>query len=133
MESRVFPLALSMFPTTVVPTTLSSSSQAIRSGNMAILWAGNANGTSGAYLQTGSTNNTGGGNWLRMGVGAGSFGSYILNGGAVRVGGRTQIGENGVGYVEINGGTYNGNVNDGGANPAMVCGQGDSGPAPALW
>ncbi len=90
--------------------------------------AGNGAGTSGAYLQTGSTNNTGGGNWLRMGVGAGSYGSYILSNGAVRVGGRTQIGENGVGYVEIDGGTYNGNVNDGGANPAMVCGQGDFGP-----
>ena len=90
--------------------------------------AGNGNGTSGAYLQTGSTNNTGGGNWLRMGIGSGSFGRYVLSNGVVNVGGRTQIGENGVGYVEIDGGTYNGNANDGGANPAMVCGQGDFGP-----
>lgn len=90
--------------------------------------AGNAANTSGAYLQTGSTNNSGGGNWLRMGLGAGSFGSYILSNGTVNVGGRTQIGENGIGYLEIDGGTYNGNVNDGGANPAMVCGQGDFGP-----
>ncbi|HWD21213.1 MAG TPA: autotransporter-associated beta strand repeat-containing protein [Verrucomicrobiae bacterium] len=90
--------------------------------------AGNGAGTSGAYRQTGSTNNTGGGNWLRMGIGSGSYGSYILSNGVVNVGGRTQIGENGVGYLEIDGGTYNGNVNDGGANPGMVCGQGDAGP-----
>jgi autotransporter-associated beta strand protein len=90
--------------------------------------AGNGASTSGAYLQTGSTNNTGGGNWLRMGIGSGSFGSYILSNGVVNVGGRTQIGENGVGYLEIDGGIYNGNVNDLGANPAMVCGQGDFGP-----
>ncbi len=90
--------------------------------------AGNGGGTSGAYLQTGSTNNTGGGNWLRMGIGSGAFGSYILSNGVVNVGGRTQIGENGTGYLEIDGGFYNGNVNDGGANPAMVCGQGDFGP-----
>jgi len=90
--------------------------------------AGNGNNTSGAYLQTGSTNDTGGGNWLRMGIGSGSFGYYVLSNGTVNVGGRTQIGENGTGYVEIDGGVYNGNVNDGGANPAMVCGQGDFGP-----
>ena len=90
--------------------------------------AGNGDGTSGAYLQTGSTNITGGGNWLRMGIGNNSYGSYILNSGVVNVGGRTQIGEHGIGYLEIDGGTYNGNVNDGGANPAMVCGQGDFGP-----
>jgi len=89
--------------------------------------AGNGGGTSGAYLQTGSTNNTGGGNWLRMGIGAGSYGSYILSNGLVNVGGRTQLGENGTGYLEIDGGTYKGNVNDAGANPAMVCGQGNSG------
>jgi autotransporter-associated beta strand protein len=90
--------------------------------------AGNGNNTSGAYLQTGSTNNTGGGNWLRMGIGSGSYGYYVFSNGVVNVGGRTQIGENGTGYLEIDGGIYNGNVNDGGANPAMVCGQGDFGP-----
>jgi len=90
--------------------------------------AGNGDNTSGAYLQTGSINDTGGGNWLRMGIGNNSYGSYILSNGVVNVGGRTQIGEKGTGYLEIDGGTYNGNVNDGGANPAMVCGQGDFGP-----
>ena len=90
--------------------------------------AGDANGTSGAYLQTGSTNNIGGPNWLRMGCNSGAFGSYILSNGVVNVGGRTQIGESGTGYLEIDGGIYNGNVNDGNANPAMVCGQGDFGP-----
>ena len=88
--------------------------------------AGNADNTTGAYLQTGSTNNTGGGNWLRMGVGNNTYGSYILSNGVVNAGGRTQIGERGVGYLEIDGGTYNGNVNDGGANPGMVLGTGDS-------
>ena len=90
--------------------------------------AGNNDNTAGGYLQTGSINNTGGGNWLRMGIGNNSFGSYVLSNGVVNVGGRTQLGEHGVGYLEIDGGTYNGNVNDGGANPAMVCGQGDFGP-----
>lgn len=89
--------------------------------------AGNSDNTGGKYIQTGSTNNTGGGNWLRMGVGNNSYGYYYLSNGVVNVGGRTQIGEHGTGYLEIDGGTYNGNVNDNGANPGMVCGQGDFG------
>ncbi|HVM49545.1 MAG TPA: autotransporter-associated beta strand repeat-containing protein [Candidatus Acidoferrum sp.] len=92
--------------------------------------AGNGAGTSGSYLQTGSTNNTGGGNWLRLGLGTGSYGQYVLSNGVVNVGGRTQIGENGIGYLEIDGGTYSGNVNDGGADPGLVLGQGDFGPSP---
>ena len=83
-------------------------------------------GSSGAYLQTGSTNNTGypdGGSWMRLGIGNGSAGYYVLSNGVVNVGGRTQIGEHGTVYLEIDGGVYNGNVNDSGngANPAMVC------------
>ncbi|HEY4415953.1 MAG TPA: autotransporter-associated beta strand repeat-containing protein [Verrucomicrobiae bacterium] len=89
--------------------------------------AGNGANTSGAWLQTGSTNYTGGGNWLRMGVGSASYGSYVFSNGVVNVGGRTQIGELGTGYLEIDGGVYNGNVNDTGANPGLVCGQGDFG------
>lgn len=73
--------------------------------------AGNGDNTSGAYLQTGSTNNTGGGNWLRMGLGTNSFGSYILSNGVVNVGGRIQIGERGTGYLEIDNGTMTANVN----------------------
>src|ERR1039458_2313491 len=55
--------------------------------------AGNGNNTSGAYLQTGSTNNTGGGNWLRMGLATGSVGYYVLSNGVVNVGGQTHLGE----------------------------------------
>jgi autotransporter-associated beta strand protein len=86
--------------------------------------AGNGNNTSGAYLQTGSTNNTGGGNWLRMAVGSGTFGSYVLSNGVVNVGGETHIGETGVGYLEVDGGTFN----DGG-DPFAV-GDGDFGSSP---
>src|SRR3974377_1854666 len=74
--------------------------------------AGSADNTSGAYLQTGSTNNTGGGNWLRMGLSTGAFGSYVASNGVVNVGGRIQIGEQGTGYLEISGGTMKANAND---------------------
>ncbi|HEV2455262.1 MAG TPA: autotransporter-associated beta strand repeat-containing protein [Verrucomicrobiae bacterium] len=87
----------------------------------------NAN-SSGAYLQTGSTNFTGypaNGNWLRMGIGSGSYGSYILSNGVVNVAGRTQLGENGTGYLEVDGGVYNTGYN---GNPGIVAGQGDFGP-----
>jgi len=86
--------------------------------------AGTGANTSGSYLQTGSTNNTGGGNWLRMAVGAGSFGSYVLSNGVVNVGGQTHIGEQGVGYLEVDGGTFNDS-----ADPFAV-GDGDWGPSP---
>jgi autotransporter-associated beta strand protein len=87
--------------------------------------AGSADNTSGAYLQTGSTNNTGGGNWLRMGLGVNSFGKYVLSNGVVNVGGRIQIGERGSGYLEISGGTMKANANDAGANPGLVAADGN--------
>jgi autotransporter-associated beta strand protein len=89
--------------------------------------AGQTAGLSGAYLQTGSTNNTGGGNWLRMGIGVNSFGSYVLSNGLVNVGGRIQIGEKGAGYLEISGGTMKANVNDtsGNANPGLGVANGE--------
>ena len=80
--------------------------------------AGNGAGTSGSYLQTGSTNNTGGGNWLRMGLATGSAGYYVLSNGVVNVGGQTHLGEFGTGYLEIDGGIYN----TGGANPGLAAG-----------
>ena len=87
--------------------------------------AGDADNTSGAWLQTGSTNNTGGGNWLRMGLATGSYGSYVLSNGVVNVGGRIQIGERGTGYLEIDGGTMSANVNDTGANPGLAVADGN--------
>ncbi|HEX3628311.1 MAG TPA: autotransporter-associated beta strand repeat-containing protein [Verrucomicrobiae bacterium] len=90
--------------------------------------AGQGTNTSGAYVQTGSTNNTGypsSGNWLRMGIGSGSYGSYVLSNGVVNVAGRTQLGENGTGYLEVDGGVYNTGYN---GNPGIVVGQGDFGP-----
>ncbi len=86
--------------------------------------AGSVASTSGAYLQTGSTNNTGGGNWLRMGLAVNSYGKYVISNGVVNVGGRFQIGENGTGYLEVSGGTARANVNDSGANPGLVAGDG---------
>lgn len=82
--------------------------------------AGNAANTSGAWLQTGSTNNTGGGNWLRLGLATGSFGSYVLSNGVVNVGGQTHLGEFGTGYLEIDGGTFNTSVT--GQNPGLAAG-----------
>jgi autotransporter-associated beta strand protein len=82
--------------------------------------AGNGANTSGAYLQTGSTNNTGGGNWLRLGLATGSFGAYVLSNGVVNVGGQTHLGEFGAGYLEIDGGTYNTSVT--GQNPGFAAG-----------
>ena len=89
--------------------------------------AGNGAGTAGKYLQTGSTNNTGGGNWLRLAVATGSAGYYTLSNGVVNVGGETHVGEFGVATLEIDGGTYNQGVN--GGNPFAV-GDGDFGPSP---
>src|ERR1035441_1261233 len=69
--------------------------------------AGQGAGTSGSYLQTGSTNNTGGGNWMRLGVGTGgTVGFYTLSNGVVNVGGETHIGENGTATLEIDGGAF---------------------------
>ena len=90
--------------------------------------AGNGAGTSGSYLQTGSTNNTGGGQWLRLGLATGSYGYYTLSNGVVNVGGETHIGENGIARLEIDGGTYNGGVN--GGNPGLCMGDADWGTAP---
>ncbi len=57
--------------------------------------AGNETGTSGSYLQTGSTNVTGagGGNWLRLGVAEGSTGFYTMSNGVLNVAGQAHIGE----------------------------------------
>lgn len=92
--------------------------------------AGQTIGSSGAYIQTGSTNNTGypnNGNWLRLGVGTGgTFGSYILSNGVVNVAGQTHIGEEGNAYLEIDGGVYNTGYN---GNPGLCAGDGDWGPS----
>jgi autotransporter-associated beta strand protein len=89
--------------------------------------AGQGANTSGAYLQTGSTNNTGypaNGNWLRMGIGTGTYGSYILSNGLVNVAGQTHLGEHGTGYLEVDGGVYNTGYN---GNPGICAGDGDFG------
>lgn len=86
--------------------------------------AGQTPGSSGAYLQTGSTNNTGGGNWMRLAVGqGGTVGYYTLSNGVVNVGGETHIGEHGTATLEIDGGTFNGGVN--GGNPSLCLGDAD--------
>ena len=89
--------------------------------------AAQGDNTSGAYLQTGSTNNTGypsGGSWLRLGIGNGSLGYYVLSNGTLNVAGRTQLGEHGYGQLEIDNGVYNTGFN---GNPGLVAGQGDFG------
>ena len=90
--------------------------------------AGQTSGDSGAYLQTGSTNNTGypnGGNWMRLGIGTGgTVGYYTLSNGVVNVAGQTHLGENGTGTLEVDGGTYNTGYN---GNPGICAGDGDFG------
>lgn len=89
--------------------------------------AGQGAGASGSYLQTGSTNDTGypnNGNWLRLGIGTGGLGFYVLSNGVVNVAGQTHLGENGFGYLEIDGGTYTTGYN---GNPGICAGDGDFG------
>lgn len=89
--------------------------------------AGQTSGTSGAYLQTGSTNDTGYpsfGNWLRLGIGVGSAGWYVLSNGVLNVAGQTHLGEKGYGYLEIDNGVYNTGYN---GNPGICAGDGDFG------
>ncbi len=91
------------------------------------LLLGNATNTFGAFHQTGSTNNIGipGGNWLRLGLGTGSGGDYLMDGGVLHVGGQTHIGEgtNAVATLTMNNGLYNNDGNfvlgdaDFGSNP----------------
>jgi autotransporter-associated beta strand protein len=82
--------------------------------------AGNGDNTSGAFLQTGSTNTVGG--WFRLGVGVGTVGYYTLSNGVVNAQLESHVGEIGAGYLKIAGGTYNAI----GFNLAM--GDGDFGP-----
>lgn len=67
--------------------------------------AGGAAGTAGAFLQTGSTNNVGG--WFRLAGGAGSTGVYTLSNGVLNCNNEVHIGEQGVGFLKIAGGTLN--------------------------
>jgi autotransporter-associated beta strand protein len=89
--------------------------------------AGNGANTSGAYLQTGSTNNTGypsNGNWMRLGIGTGSAGYYTLSNGVVNVAGETHMGELGTGTLQVAGGVFNTGYN---GNPGICAGDGDFG------
>ncbi len=65
---------------------------------------GNANGTSGSYLQTGAhvTLNY----WFRMGLGDSTSSGYAeLDGGILTIGGRFQVGESGTAVFTMTGGT----------------------------
>ncbi|MDB6063799.1 MAG: Autotransporter-associated beta strand repeat protein [Pedosphaera sp.] len=70
------------------------------------LICGNADNTSGAYVQNGSSVTVGTpGGWLRLGVNNGSFGMYTLNSGNVISDDQLHVGENGNAVLNINGGT----------------------------
>jgi autotransporter-associated beta strand protein len=70
------------------------------------LIAGNADNTSGAYIQNGSTVNVGNpGGWFRFGVNPGSFGIYTLNAGTLNSIDQLHVAEQGVGVLNIYGGT----------------------------
>jgi autotransporter-associated beta strand protein len=67
--------------------------------------AGNGDNTGGAFLQTGSTNTVGG--WFRLAVGTNTVGYYTLSNGVVNAELESHVGEVGIGYLKIAGGTYN--------------------------
>jgi autotransporter-associated beta strand protein len=67
--------------------------------------AGDATETSGAYLQTGSTNNVHG--WFRLGDNAHAVGYYTVSNGVVNVSLQAHVGEVGAGVLTISGGTFN--------------------------
>jgi autotransporter-associated beta strand protein len=94
--------------------------------NHAGLIAGSLANTSGAYLQTGSTNNAGSNPGttynLRLGELAGAHGSYVLSNGMVNVTGYTSVGEAGAGYLEVDGGVYNAGIV---SDPGICAGYGD--------
>src|SRR6266487_2966690 len=70
------------------------------------LIAGNADNTSGAYEQNGSTVNVGNpGGWFRFGVNPGSFGIYTLNSGTLNSIDQLHVAEAGTAVLNINGGT----------------------------
>jgi autotransporter-associated beta strand protein len=84
--------------------------------------AGDGANTSGAYLQTGDTNNIGG--WFRLADGTGSVGYFTLSNGVVNCGLQAHVGEYGIGVLEIDGGTFNV------AQDPFCMGDGDFGPSP---
>ena len=67
--------------------------------------AGDATVTSGAYLQTGSTNNVHG--WFRLGDNANAVGYYTLSNGVVNASLQAHVGEAGTGVLTISGGIFN--------------------------
>jgi autotransporter-associated beta strand protein len=66
--------------------------------------AGDGAGTSGAYLQTGSTSTING--WFRLGDNSNSAGYYILSNGVANVALQAHIGEAGTGVLTIVGGAF---------------------------
>jgi len=87
--------------------------------------AGDGANTSGAFRQTGSTNNVGG--WFRLADSAGSAGYYTLSNGVVNCALQAHVGEYGTGVLEIDGGTFNV------AQDPFCLGDGDFGPAPRAF
>ena len=85
--------------------------------------AGDGANASGAFLQTGSTNNIGG--WFRLADSAGSAGYYILSNGVANCASQAHIGEYGAGVLEIDGGTFNV------AQKPFCMGDGDFGSSPS--
>jgi len=82
--------------------------------------AGDGPNSSGAFLQTGSTNIVNG--WFRLGNSANSTGFYTLSNGVVNVLLQAHVGEAGAGVLTVGGGTFNV-----GQNPFCL-GDGDFGP-----
>jgi fibronectin-binding autotransporter adhesin len=86
------------------------------------LKAGNAANASGQFIQNGSTITLQGG-FIRLGVSAGSAGFYTLNGGSINyTAGEFNVGEIGLGSLNLNGGTIvgTGNFADGLGNTTIT-------------
>jgi autotransporter-associated beta strand protein len=80
--------------------------------NVNDLWAGDAAGSTGAFVQSGSTVNIGNsGGLFRLGGEAGAVGYYTLLAGALNVSNNLDVGEIGTGILNVFGGMINIGVN----------------------
>jgi uncharacterized repeat protein (TIGR03803 family) len=75
-------------------------------GNSSLsIWDIRTDSGHGTFTQDGGTVNAGG--WLRLGINSNSISAYTLNSGNANLNQMAQIGENGSGTLDINGGTNN--------------------------
>ncbi len=104
------------------------------------LWAGDDSGTTGAYVQNGSTVSVGTpGGWVRLGDNSGAVGYYTLNGGTLNATNNFDIGEAGTGVLNVNGGLINigsaglFDISDGGTKGVVIQTNGAVNCSAQMW